>query len=69
MCRCEDDQAFVCDSFCDIITESSNCTRSEMVESDDTTCPCLVCPDEKGLFGVIFCKEISIFVISWFLLN
>jgi hypothetical protein len=58
LCRCEGDQAFVCDSRCDIITESSNCTEAELVENNDSLCPCLVCPEQKGMLKIIFCHRI-----------
>lgn len=48
LCRCEGDQAFVCESRCDVISEASNCTEAEMVENDDPICPCRVCPDQTG---------------------
>lgn len=48
LCRCEGDQAFVCDSRCDIINEAKNCTEAEMIENDDPVCPCMVCPTQKG---------------------
>jgi hypothetical protein len=51
LCRCEGDQAFVCDSRCDLIADASNCTEAEMVENNDPICPCLVCPDQKSMLN------------------
>ena len=65
LCRCEGDQAFVCDSRCDVIIESSNCTEADMVENDDPVCPCPVCPDQKSMLKVIV---LSSYLISYFLM-
>lgn len=59
LCRCEDDQAFVCDSRCDVISESSNCTEAEMVENNDPVCPCLVCPEQQGMLTIILYQHIQ----------
>jgi len=59
LCRCEGDQAFVCDSRCDVIIESKNCTEDEMVENNDPVCPCLVCPDQNGMLKVVLCHLIQ----------
>ncbi|CAF4038770.1 unnamed protein product [Rotaria magnacalcarata] len=49
LCQCESDQSFVCDSRCDVISQSSDCPESERIENNDPLCPCLICPDQIAL--------------------
>lgn len=69
LCRCEGDQAFVCESRCDIVSEASNCTEAEMVESDDPICPCRVCPDQAGTSNISFFVNICPRSLAKFLLK
>jgi hypothetical protein len=60
LCRCESDQAFVCDSRCDLIFQTSNCTEAEMIDNNDPVCPCPVCPEQQGMLKITPCHHIQL---------